>query len=102
MKVQYMRAHIADDGTIHIAADRATMKQQLASVDLDRARTLTKTSYFWVSSGVQHLRGKGEGMGKDWARTLTSTWYFWVSREGQSMLGEGMAWMVQGEKTGRL
>ena len=53
MKVQYMRAHIADDGTIHIAADRATMKQQLASVDLDRARTLTKTSYFWVRGEKQ-------------------------------------------------
>ena len=48
MRTDHMRAFVGDDGRIHVVADSSTMRQQLAALDLDRARTLTEASYFWI------------------------------------------------------
>lgn len=48
MKTSYMRSFIADDGCVHLVADRMSIKQQVMSVDLERARMLTKVTFFWL------------------------------------------------------
>lgn len=42
MKTVYMRPFVADDGAVHLVADRDTIVAQLLSVDIVRARTLTQ------------------------------------------------------------
>jgi len=44
MRTEHMKAHVGDDGSLHLVADRDTLKAQIYSLDLDRARMLTKVS----------------------------------------------------------
>lgn len=37
-----MRSHVADDGCLHVVADRVGLRESLLQMDLDRARVLTK------------------------------------------------------------
>lgn len=39
-----MRSHVADDGCLHVVADRIGLRESLMAMDLDRARVLTKVS----------------------------------------------------------
>lgn len=39
---------MADDGCLHIVADRASIQAAVAGLDLERARLLTRLSLFWV------------------------------------------------------
>ncbi len=48
MRLEDMRAYIGDDGRVHIVADHMTMRNQLAALDLTRAKSLTKAAYVWV------------------------------------------------------
>lgn len=48
MRTELMRAYIGDDGRIHVVTERGSIQQQLAALDLERARTLTQAAYFWV------------------------------------------------------
>lgn len=48
MRTEVMKAYIADDGCVHIVANRAHMAEQLTGLDLDRARTLTNVTHHWA------------------------------------------------------
>lgn len=48
MQSSHMRAFISDDGTVHVVADRATINHQLMDIDLERARALTRVTFFWL------------------------------------------------------
>jgi hypothetical protein len=39
---QIMASHVGDDGCLHVVADRLGLREALMSMDLDRARVLTK------------------------------------------------------------
>ncbi len=43
-----MQSYVADDGCLHIVADRHRIQEAVASLDLHRARLLTRLSLFWV------------------------------------------------------
>ncbi|KAK9817188.1 hypothetical protein WJX72_010816 [[Myrmecia] bisecta] len=43
-----MQSYVADDGCLHIVADRAHIQEAVISLDLERARILTRLSLFWV------------------------------------------------------
>ncbi|KAG1674586.1 hypothetical protein FOA52_001835 [Chlamydomonas sp. UWO 241] len=63
MRTEYMRAYVADDGCVHVVAQRETMAKQLRGLDLSHARTLTTVTHFWarrmreVTSPVTELLG---------------------------------------------
>lgn len=40
-----MRSHVADDGCLHVVADRLGLREALTGMDLDRARVLTKVRH---------------------------------------------------------
>ena len=42
------QSYVADNGCLHIIADRHSIQGAVASLDLDRARLLTRLSLFWV------------------------------------------------------
>jgi hypothetical protein len=44
MRSEHMKAYVGDDGSIHLVANRETLKEQINSLDLSRARMLTKAS----------------------------------------------------------
>lgn len=48
VKTTRMRSYIADDGCIHIVADRASIKTMLRNLDLEQARILTRVTMFWL------------------------------------------------------
>ncbi|KAK9846014.1 hypothetical protein WJX81_008468 [Elliptochloris bilobata] len=62
-----IQSFVADDGCLHIVADRASIQAAVAGLDLERARLLTRLSLFWVRRvrelapaletllGVQHV-----------------------------------------------
>lgn len=39
---------MADDGCLHVVAERGSIRDALARLDLPRARLLTRLSLFWV------------------------------------------------------
>ena len=39
---------MADDGCLHVVAERSSIRDALARLDLSRARLLTRLSLFWV------------------------------------------------------
>ncbi|WIA32850.1 hypothetical protein OEZ86_006027 [Tetradesmus obliquus] len=43
-----MRSHVADDGCLHVVADRMGLREALKTMDLERARVLTKVTMFWL------------------------------------------------------
>eukprot|EP00775_Hariotina_reticulata_P002792 gene2792-3085_t len=43
-----MRSHVADDGCLHVVADRVGLREALRAMDLERARVLTKVTMFWL------------------------------------------------------
>ena len=47
MEAAVMNAHVAADGSMHIIADRSTIKSQLATLDLEHARVLSTVNGFW-------------------------------------------------------
>ena len=42
------QSYVADDGCLHVVADRGSIRDALARLDLPRARLLTRLSLFWV------------------------------------------------------
>ena len=56
-ETENMRAYIGDDGRIHVVADPDSMTQQLAGLDLERARTLTQVGH-GGRGGPQQARGR--------------------------------------------
>lgn len=40
--------YVADDGCVHLVADRFALRAALSALDLDRARLLTRVSLFWL------------------------------------------------------
>lgn len=42
------QSYVADDGGLHIVAERARIQAAVAGLDLGRARLLTRLSLFWV------------------------------------------------------
>ena len=46
MRTEHMKAHVGDDGVLHLVANRNTLKDQIYSLDLERARMLTKVGRF--------------------------------------------------------
>lgn len=44
MRTEHMKAFVGDDGSLHLVADRESLKDQIYSLDLERARMLTKVS----------------------------------------------------------
>lgn len=40
-----MCSHVADDGCLHVVADRIGLRESFMAMDLDRARVLTKVGY---------------------------------------------------------
>uniref|UniRef100_A0A7S3QVQ9 DUF4460 domain-containing protein n=1 Tax=Dunaliella tertiolecta TaxID=3047 RepID=A0A7S3QVQ9_DUNTE len=48
MRTEHMKAYVGDDGALHLVADRSTLKEQIYSLDLERARMLTKVSLYWL------------------------------------------------------
>lgn len=49
-----MRSHVADDGCLHVVADRIGLREALLAMDLDRARVLTKVRGSGICGGDQH------------------------------------------------
>lgn len=47
MRSEAMPSHVADDGCLHVVADRGELRRQLSKLDLRRARVLTRLSDFW-------------------------------------------------------
>jgi hypothetical protein len=47
MEAAVMNAHVSADGSMHIIADRGTIKSQLESIDLEHARILSSVNSFW-------------------------------------------------------
>eukprot|EP00983_Pelagomonas_calceolata_P052536 1142877-Pelagomonas_calceolata.AAC.7 len=45
MRTEHMKAYVGDDGALHLVADRSTLKEQIYSLDLERARMLTKVGH---------------------------------------------------------
>lgn len=43
-----MPSYVADDGCLHIVADKGSITQALTELDMERARLLTRLSMFWV------------------------------------------------------
>lgn len=43
-----LQSYVADDGCLHIVAERASIQAAVAGLDLERARLLTRLSLFWV------------------------------------------------------
>ena len=43
-----MQSYVAEDGCLHIVADKHRIHEAVASLDLDRAQLLTKLSLFWI------------------------------------------------------
>ncbi len=43
-----VQSYVADDGCLHIVADRMHIQGAVTSLDLERARVLTRLSLFWV------------------------------------------------------
>lgn len=48
-----MRSHVADDGCLHVVADRVGLRESLMAMDLDRARVLTKVRWRGRGGGEQ-------------------------------------------------
>ncbi len=48
LREEPMRAYVADDGVLHVVAERRTIRQQIRSLDLGRARVLTRVACIWV------------------------------------------------------
>ncbi len=42
MRTSYMKSYIGDDGAVHLVADKDSMREQLLSIDMTRARMLTQ------------------------------------------------------------
>ena len=42
------QSYVADDGCLHVVAERSSIRDALARLDLPRARLLTRLSLFWV------------------------------------------------------
>lgn len=47
-----MKSHGGDDGTLHIVANADTLAEEVANLDLHRARLLTRLSGFWLRRQV--------------------------------------------------
>lgn len=45
----WRQSRVADDGCLHVVADRATLREALRMLDLERARVLTKVTMFWLT-----------------------------------------------------
>lgn len=43
-----MQSYVAEDGCLHIVADRNHIYEAVASLDLGRAQLLTRLSLFWI------------------------------------------------------
>ena len=43
-----MQSRVAEDGCLHIVADKHHIDCAVASLDLSRARLLTRLSLFWI------------------------------------------------------
>ena len=43
-----MQSYVAEDGCLHIVADKHRIHEAVASLDLDRAQLLTRLSLFWI------------------------------------------------------
>ncbi len=43
-----LQSYVADDGCLHIVADRHSIQAAVASLDLSRARLLTRLNLFWL------------------------------------------------------
>ncbi|BDA42157.1 hypothetical protein COCOBI_03-0420 [Coccomyxa sp. Obi] len=48
LRTSCIESYVADDGCLHIVADRHRIQEAVASLDLHRARLLTRLSLFWV------------------------------------------------------
>lgn len=48
LEASVMTAHIAEDGTIHLVADRASISAQLASLNVARAHSLSAVHNYWA------------------------------------------------------
>jgi hypothetical protein len=61
-----MRSHVADDGCLHVVADRVGLRESLMAMDLDRARVLTKVCAvlcWWgqtAAAGAAEVAGDGQ------------------------------------------
>ena len=43
-----MQSYVAEDGCLHIVADKHRIQDAVASLDLGRAQLLTRLSLFWI------------------------------------------------------
>ncbi len=43
-----MQSYVADDGCLHIVADKHRIQNAVSSLDLARAQLLTRLSLFWI------------------------------------------------------
>jgi hypothetical protein len=43
-----LQSYVADDGCLHIVAERSSIREAVSSLDLGRAALLTRLSLFWV------------------------------------------------------
>lgn len=48
MRTSYIKSYVADDGSVHVVADNTTIRDQLMTLDLDRARMLAFVADFWL------------------------------------------------------
>lgn len=46
--VRRMQSYVAEDGCLHIVADKHRIQDAVASLDLGRAQLLTRLSLFWI------------------------------------------------------
>lgn len=52
LKTRLMRSHVADDGVLHIVADRDVVVKEMKDLDLERAKVLAKLSAYWTRRGA--------------------------------------------------
>ncbi|GAB4823551.1 hypothetical protein N2152v2_010597 [Parachlorella kessleri] len=71
VRTENMNSHVADDGCLHIVADRDNIGQVVASLDLARARLLSRLSLFWIrrSRGLAWALQDALGVRHVWSDT---------------------------------
>ena len=48
VRMEPMKAYVADDGVLHVVGERRTIRQQIRGLDLGRARVLTRVASIWL------------------------------------------------------
>eukprot|EP00887_Chlorella_sp_A99_P008131 scaffold12.g8131.t1 len=73
MRTAPLTSHVADDGTLHVVADRGSIQEAVGRLDLGRARLLARLTQFWArrSRGLTTALRELLGMENVWCDTRT-------------------------------